>query len=153
MTISIRKIANFSGNKIKATSITILLLLSMIASFTLLPTADSHTPAWTNIPTHCFIDSAETVGVGQQMQVIWWLDWIPPNSYGYYGDRWKVTVNIIKPDGTNDTYGPLTSDQLEEDTSHIPQPKQAIIQYRLSSPDKYSQEPILQQALLIKTPM
>jgi hypothetical protein len=99
MAISIKKIAKSSGNKIKATSITIFLLLSIISSFTLIPTADSHTPPWTTIPTHCFVDSVDTVGVGQQVLVIWWLDWIPPNSYGYYGDRWKVTVNIIKPDG------------------------------------------------------
>ena len=112
MAISIKKITKSLGNKIKATSITIFLLLSIISSFTLIPTADSHTPPWTTIPTHCFVDSVDTVGVGQQVLVIWWLDWIPPNSYGYYGDRWKVTVNIIKPDGTNDTYGPLTSDPV-----------------------------------------
>ena len=99
-------------NKLAAFTITILLILSTSASFILFPAVDAHTPAWTNIPTHCFIDSTEFVGVGQQILVIWWLDWIPPTSFGSYGDRWKVNINIIKPDGTNDTFGPLTSDPV-----------------------------------------
>ncbi len=29
---------------------------------------------------------------------------------GNYGDRWSFNINVIKPDGTNDTLGPLVSD-------------------------------------------
>jgi hypothetical protein len=90
-----------------------LFLLSTIAvSVIAFPITNAHTPAWTNIPTHCFVDSAKTVGSGQQMLIIWWLDWIPPTSFGRYGDRWKVNVNVVKPDGTNETFGSLTSDPV-----------------------------------------
>ncbi len=104
--------AKFSRNKITSIAITLFLIFIMTSSLTFLPSANAHTPAWTNIPTHCFIDSQDTIGVGQQILLIWWLDWIPPTSYGYYGDRWKVNVNVMKPDGANDTYGPLTSDPV-----------------------------------------
>jgi hypothetical protein len=99
-------------NKIIATTIIVLFLSSIVTSTALLQTASAHTPSWTDIPTHTFIDSVDTVGLGQQIAIIWWLDWIPPTSYGYYGDRWVVNVNIVKPDGTNDTFNNLISDPV-----------------------------------------
>ncbi len=46
------------------------------------------------------------------MLIVWWLNAIPPTAAGATGDRWHATVNVVKPDGTNDTLGPETSDPV-----------------------------------------
>ena len=61
-------------NKTAATSIVILLVLSMAATTMLMPNASAHTPAW-QIPTYAYIvASPETVGVGQSINIYLWLD-------------------------------------------------------------------------------
>src|SRR5208283_3903106 len=96
------------------TSFAILLILSMSASIMLVsaPTASAHTPPTAN-NTYCYVaPSPPVVGVGQQMLIVWWLNAIPPTAAGATGDRWHVTINVVKPDGTNDTLGPETSDPV-----------------------------------------
>jgi len=62
-------------------------------------------------PTFTYLElSPITIGVGQSALVVAWSDFIPPTGQGIYGDRWTFYVNVIKPDGTNDTLGPISSD-------------------------------------------
>jgi outer membrane protein assembly factor BamB len=95
---------------IKFEAIIILFVLSIAASITLLPT-NAHTPTW-QIPTYSLINVApDPIGVGQTATVNFWLSMPPPTATATYGDRWQnMKVNVIKPDGTNETLGPFTSD-------------------------------------------
>jgi hypothetical protein len=55
-------------------AIAVFLMLSMSASMMLMPTAKAHKPAW-QIPTYAFINvEPNPIGVGQQVNVIMWLD-------------------------------------------------------------------------------
>ena len=102
---------NVSKNKI-ANAIAIFLIVSMTLTMVALPTALAHTPPTANT-TYCYIAPApSTIGVGQQMLIVWWLNAVPPTAAGAIGDRWNVYIDIIKPDATNDTFGPLTSDSV-----------------------------------------
>jgi hypothetical protein len=100
-----------SRNKTMAIAIAIFLTLSMGASIMLVPTASAHTPAW-EIPTYSFISvSPNPVGVGQKVNVNFWVNLPPPTASAQYGDRWtKMTVIVTKPGGTTETLGPFTSD-------------------------------------------
>ncbi|MGD0644655.1 MAG: PQQ-binding-like beta-propeller repeat protein [Candidatus Bathyarchaeia archaeon] len=103
----------FAKNKNNVIAISIFLMLSMVASMLLLPTASAHTPPWT-VPTWAYIYAAPNpIGVNQSTALVYWLNAVPPTATGVYGDRWTgIMINIIKPDGTNDTIGPLTSDPI-----------------------------------------
>ena len=51
------------------------------------------------------------IGVGQTLSVMWWLAIPPPGAAGPTGPRWQdFTITFEKPDGTQETRGPLTSD-------------------------------------------
>ncbi len=53
------------------------------------------------------------IGVGQQLQVSFWLADAPPTASGASGDRWEsFTVTITEPDGTTETKGPYKSDAV-----------------------------------------
>ena len=102
---------NFS-NKKTAAATTLLLVLLMTSSLLLLPTTSAHTPPIAN-DTYSYVAPAPSViGVGQQMLIVWWLNSVPPTAEGATGDRWNVYIDVMKPDGTNDTFGPLTSDPV-----------------------------------------
>jgi len=97
----------------KATLIALFLMLTITATLVVLPIANAHTPAWTNIPTHCYVAVApETIGVNQGVLIVFWIDWIPPTAAGAYGDRWTFYLDITKPDGTTEPLGPYTSDPV-----------------------------------------
>jgi hypothetical protein len=98
-------------NKTMAISIAIFLMLSMTASMILLPNANAHTPAW-QIPTIAFVNVAPNpVGVGQSVNVGFWINAPPPTAAMAAGDRWTgLTVKVTHPDGTTETLGPFTSD-------------------------------------------
>jgi hypothetical protein len=76
-----------------------------------LPLALAHTPSW-NVPTYSFCSvSPNPIGVGQQVNVNFWVNLPPPTASAQYGDRWhNMTVKVTKPDGTTQTLGPFTSD-------------------------------------------
>ena len=94
-----------------AIAIALLLTLSIAASLVALP-VNAHTPALTR-PTWTYVGSTPlVVGVNQPVIVVWWDNFIPPTAYGAYGDRWQFYVTVVKPDGNNDTYGPLKSDPV-----------------------------------------
>ncbi len=82
----------------------------MITSLVILPTT-AHTPGW-EIPTYSFIVvSPNPIGVGQTVNVNFWINQPPPTASAQYGDRWNnLTVIVTKPDDSVDTLGPFISD-------------------------------------------
>jgi outer membrane protein assembly factor BamB len=102
----------FSKNKTTATVIAFFLVLTIAVTLVALPVANAHYPAW-NYTTYCYVAPAPVlVGVNQPLLIVWWLNQLPPTSFGAFGDRWKVYVDVTAPDGTNETLGPLTSDPV-----------------------------------------
>jgi hypothetical protein len=97
-------------NKTMAIMITLLLTTSMSAMLLLQPTS-AHTPAW-QIPTYAYINVAPNpAGLGQTVNIGMWINNPPPDASRTYGDRWQnYKVTVTKPDGTNETLGPFTSD-------------------------------------------
>ena len=74
-----------------------------------------------------------TVGVGQNILICFWCDKLPPTALGEYGDRWTFDVNIIKPDGTNDTITGIQSDPVGAGyTNYVPDTRQAHTLFKLS---------------------
>ncbi len=62
-----------------------------------------------------------TVGNGQNVIIAFWCDKLPPTAQGEYGDRWTFDVNIIRPDGTNDTITGIESDPVGSAyTNYVP---------------------------------
>ena len=95
-----------------ATIVVLFLMLTIAIPFFALPTANAHTPAW-QVPTWTYVSANPTpVGVGQEVTVVFWINWVPPTAAGKAGDRWFFYLDITKPDGTKQTVGPLTSDPV-----------------------------------------
>src|SRR5665648_1139456 len=86
-----------------------ILFAILIASTMVLTSA--HTPSW-SIPTYAYIVvSPDPIGVGQTVNVNFWINAPPPTAAAQYGDRWSnLTVVITKPDGTQEKLGPFQSD-------------------------------------------
>jgi hypothetical protein len=97
----------------KIVVIAAILLLASPALITALPFANAHSPAW-NIPTYAYCAvSPQSVGVGQYVQILMWLNTVVPTSGGLGGDRWRgFTVSVTKPDGTKQSLGPFESEQV-----------------------------------------
>ena len=97
-------------NKIATITIAIFFMLSMTASMTLLPKASASSAP--QIPTYAFVNVApDPAGVGQTVNIGFWLDIPPPTANGALGDRWEgFTVVVTSPSGTTTTLGPFTSD-------------------------------------------
>ena len=99
-------------NQSMAIFIVAILLLSAATLLVTLPTATAHDPGW-KVPTWCFITvSPNPVGVGQNALVVLWVDKLPPTAIGYYGDRWTLSAEVTKPDGTTESLGTHTSDPV-----------------------------------------
>ncbi len=94
-------------------TIGLILLMTLSAFAATVSIASAHTPIW-NIPTYAYVTaSPSTVGVGEYTLIVMWLDKFPPTAGGLGGDRWKgFTLTITKPDGSKDTFGPITSGQV-----------------------------------------
>jgi outer membrane protein assembly factor BamB len=104
--------AKILSNKTKAATIALFLILTITATLVALPVANAHYPAWT-IPSWTFIAVMRNpVGVNQQLLIVFWLQDVPPTATGAYGDRWTFYVDVTKPDGSNETLGPFTSDPV-----------------------------------------
>ena len=95
-------------NRFFGIAIVILLTLSTAASISLV---NAHSPPW-NIPTYAYIVvSPNPIGVGQTVNVNFWINAPPPTAAAQYGDRWSnLSVVITKPDGNTQTLGPYQSD-------------------------------------------
>jgi hypothetical protein len=98
-------------NKTLAILFAVLLTASMTASTVFLQSANARTPG-INIPTYTFCSvSPNPIGVGQTVNVNFWVNQPPPTASAQYGDRWgNMTVIVTHPDGTTETLGPFTSD-------------------------------------------
>ena len=101
----------YSKNKISAIMLATFLTLSAAVSMMPVPSANAHTPPWSN-PTYSFMSvSPDPIGVGQTVNVNFWINLPPPTANAQYGDRWtNMTVIVTHPDGTTETLGPFTSD-------------------------------------------
>src|SRR5208337_380559 len=98
-------------SKTMAILFAVILTLSMEASMILIPNASAHSPGW-NIPTFSFCSvSPNPIGIGQTVNVNFWVNLPPPTASAQYGDRWMgMKVIVTLPDGTTTTLGPFTSD-------------------------------------------
>jgi hypothetical protein len=116
-----RRKIKMSKNK-TATLFALFLMFAMTFSLVALPAANAHTPAW-KIPTYAYINVApDPVGVGQAVNVGFWLNQPPPTASGPYGDRWtNMTVTVTHPDGSKENLGSFTSDDTGgTHTSYVP---------------------------------
>jgi hypothetical protein len=94
-------------NKTMATIIALFLMLTIAITLVAVPIANAHDPPWT-IPTWQFIAcSPNPVGVGQQMLIFAWTNVIPPSGFS---QLWHYYIDIVLPDGTTETFGPIKSD-------------------------------------------
>ncbi len=98
-------------NKTAAITISMLLIISMGASMMLFPNTSAHTPPY-HIITYAYMNVAPNpCGIGQTVNVNFWLQIPPPTANGALGDRWHgLTVTVTHPDGTTETLGPFTTD-------------------------------------------
>jgi len=102
----------FSRNKAKVTAVIFVLVLTFSAILTALPTVGAHDPAW-QIPTWTYIAAyPDPIGIGQQIFIVFWNDYLSRTAEGMYGDRWTFTVEVTKPDGSKETLGPITCDPV-----------------------------------------
>jgi outer membrane protein assembly factor BamB len=99
-------------NKLKATAIALVLVLTISAILVAFPTVGAHDPPLT-VPTWAYISCVpDIIGVGQQMVIVFWPNKIMPTASGAYGDRWTWNIEVTKPDGSKETLGPFTSDPV-----------------------------------------
>jgi hypothetical protein len=91
-----------------------ILIIAILATSTgtlLVQNTSAHTPSQT-IQMYAFVNVAPNpAGLGQTVTVGFWLNEPPMTANGPYGDRFgPFTINVVKPDGTNETLGPFISD-------------------------------------------
>jgi len=105
-----KKLVSNKRNNSKIIIIAVLALL-MSTSIAFVPNVRAHSPPW-QIPNYAFLNVAPNpAGVGQTVTVGMWLGQVPPTALAQYGDRWmNFKVTVTKPDGTQETLGPFTSD-------------------------------------------
>jgi hypothetical protein len=76
--------------KTMTTLISAIMILTIAITIVALPTANAHTPPQ-DVKTYAFVTaSPNPAGVGQQVLIVFWLNWVPPTARGTTGDRWKV---------------------------------------------------------------
>ena len=92
--------------KVSFSAFALLFLLMFAMSSVFVPYSLADT-----IPTYNYVAvSPDPAGVGQSVNVITWLDKAEPTASGPIGGRWEFTVEITEPDGSTQTFGPLTAD-------------------------------------------
>ena len=98
-------------NKTMAIIIASILMMSMGVSSMLMSNVNAHTPTW-QVTTYAYINVAPNPsGLGQTVNVGFWIQIPPPTASGAVGDRWhNLTVTVTHPDGTKETLGPFTTD-------------------------------------------
>ena len=99
--------------KSEIATIALILVLTFSALFVALPIVSAHDPAW-EVPTYAYLSAVPNpAGVGQTVTLSFWIDKVPPTSNTIYGDRWNgYEVTVTKPDGSEETFGPFTSDNV-----------------------------------------
>ena len=103
---------NNKNNRIVTIAISILLILSMATATSILPKSNATMFPGTKIPVWAYLQAVpDTVGIGQQVLLVMWIDKPPPTANGILGDRWiNMKVTLTKPDGTQEVLGPFMSD-------------------------------------------
>jgi hypothetical protein len=122
-------------SKFLAILITAILTISMGASMMLVPNANAHTPAW-QIQLFAFINVAPNpAGLGQTVTLGFWLNAPPMTAGGPYGDRFgPFTIHVIKPDGTNETLGPFTSDDTGGTSARYTPSQLGVYKFQMTYP-------------------
>ena len=101
----------FSRNKTIAIISILLLVVTLGASISLMPSANAHTPLW-QIPTHAYIQvNPNPVGVGQQVTVYMWLDQVfgagfETTAYAAINNNYRFhnyNLTIVAPNGNTTT--------------------------------------------------
>ena len=98
-------------NKTIASLIAIILVLTMAISMTFTQPASAAYQRYYKDMVYVSV-APITVGNGQNVIISFWCDKLPPTALGEYGDRFYFDVNIIKPDGTNETITNIESDPV-----------------------------------------
>jgi len=98
----------------RKTTVAIALFLTATIAVTLIALPTINARMWYEpIPTWTYIGVApETVGVSEQVIIVFWCNLIPPTAIGAYGDRWTFWVDVTTPSGDEDTLGPYESDPV-----------------------------------------
>ncbi|MCW3996829.1 MAG: PQQ-binding-like beta-propeller repeat protein [Candidatus Bathyarchaeota archaeon] len=100
-----------SKNKSIASLIAATLTITIIVSIAISPAASA--AYMRRYADMAYVSVApNTVGTGQNVLIAFWCDKLPPTAIGEYGDRWTFDVNIVKPDGSNDTITGIESDPV-----------------------------------------
>ena len=85
-------------NKFAGVAIAVFFILSMTASMTLMSFANSQTleSGKISIPLKAYCNVAPNpIGLGQEVNVGFWLNLPPPTASGPFGDRWgNITVSF-----------------------------------------------------------
>jgi hypothetical protein len=99
--------------KTMTTLISVIMILTISVTIFALPTASAHDPPQT-LKTYAFITATPNpVGVGQQVLIVFWLNWVPPTAGGTTGDRWQgFKIDVTKPNGEVEHLGPFVSDPV-----------------------------------------
>jgi hypothetical protein len=95
-------------NKTAATTIALILMLTITATLVVFPLASAHTPP-ENVPTTAYcVVTPSTVGLGQYTTIVVFVDRYSPTAGGGSGQRWSgFTITITKPDDSVVTIGPF----------------------------------------------
>jgi outer membrane protein assembly factor BamB len=123
-------------NKTLTVLVAAILMISIGASTTaFLPSASAHTPSQ-QLQLLANINVAPNpAGLGQSVTVGFWLNEPPLTASGPYGDRYgPFTINVIKPDGTNDTLGPFISDDTGGTSTHYTPAALGTYKFQMSFP-------------------
>jgi hypothetical protein len=122
-------------NKTIAILFMAILAISASASIILLPNTSAHTPSW-DIQLFAFVNvGPNPAGLGQTVTVGMWLNEPPMTAGTIYGDRFgPFTVHVIKPDGTNDTLGPFTSDDTGGTSTRYTPDQLGTYQFQMTYP-------------------
>jgi hypothetical protein len=107
---SSEKTSKHSKNRITATSIALILLLTMTSSLVLLPSTNASTPP-VIIPTTAYVTvTPSTIGVNQYTTIVVYVDRYSPTAGGAVGQVWDgYMLDITKPDGSKQSIGPWTA--------------------------------------------
>ena len=112
-------------NKTIAIAAITILILTTFTSLMFLPKAAAHDPGWKNPSWAYLMASPNPVGVGQQVEIVMWIDTpLPSAAVGNDIRRHNYTLTITKPDGAVD---PHHWDIVSDSTS---------IQFLLYTPDQ-----------------
>ncbi len=90
-----------------------LILILSIPTIALIPLQVNAQQSTATLASNTYLAvSPNPIGVGQSVNIMFWLDNTPPQIYSNYYYGWNYTLSITKPDGTTETKGPYESDPV-----------------------------------------